>query len=276
MRPCSVRRLGTLPPLAGGASLTHDLTLLRGADGALFGSAGLHRVEVDVTWDMDDVPVRVSGTTSVMVTPAVDESHAAAAQAVLSSPDLLLTVALGGDHLDEGLAALRTALADKTLAPHYAVIEAKRFGRPFGKRKANPSASLNLLKGAAVMSPSEVQSVAAVACAPVGVRETVDMSQPVSISALVGRWERASVEGCARRYPMRLRYHLHGVYEAPDGAETGAIWHGGDYAVDDDTRLSMQTANDAMLRYVVVGFDGMRLTLEDDAGCRFEYVRQRE
>ena len=149
--------------LQPGASMTADMTLLRGAEGALFPAAGMYRVELDVTWAMAGLPVRVSAGAPVMVTPPVDASHGRAAMHVLSSPDLLLTLAIGGDHLEDGTEALRTAMADKTLAPHYAVIEAKRLGRAFFDRKADPKAAVAALSEDAVMSPSEARSVAEIA-----------------------------------------------------------------------------------------------------------------
>jgi len=38
--------------LKPGQSMTHDMTLLRGAEGALFPAPGLHQIDVDVTWEM--------------------------------------------------------------------------------------------------------------------------------------------------------------------------------------------------------------------------------
>lgn len=81
----------------------------------------------------------------------------------MSSPDLLLTLALGGDHLEDGVGALKTAMADATLAPHFAVVEAKRLGRRFGSRKADPKAALAAVGKQTVMSASEVRDVAEIA-----------------------------------------------------------------------------------------------------------------
>lgn len=145
------------------ASMTADMTLLRGAEGALFPAAGMYRVVVDVTWQMGGLPVRASAGAPVMVTPPVDEGHGRAAMQVLSSADLLLTLAIGGDHLEDGTEALKTAMADKTLAPHYAVIEAKRLGRSSAGRQADPKAAIAALSADAVMSPSEARSVAEIA-----------------------------------------------------------------------------------------------------------------
>lgn len=146
--------------LKPGASISADLTLLRGAEGALFPSPGLHSVDIDVAWEMDGMPVRVSARAPVMITPPVDESHAEAAVVTLTTPDLLLTLAIGGDHLEDGIGALYTAMSDKTLAPHFAVVEAKRHGRGFGKRAADSQKAIACISGDAVMSHSEVRHVA--------------------------------------------------------------------------------------------------------------------
>lgn len=149
--------------LKPGQSMSDDLTLLRGNDGALFPSSGLHVVEVDVVWEMDSMPVSVSAKTAVMITPAIDDSHAQAAIKTLTTPDLLLTLAIGGDHITEGKEALETAMQDKILAPHYAVTTAKNVGRRFGKRKADITAALLACSHKAVMSTSEARSIATIA-----------------------------------------------------------------------------------------------------------------
>ncbi len=159
--------------LKPGTSMTADMTLLRGAEGALFPAAGMYRVEVDVAWQMAGLPVRVSAGAPIMVTPPVDENHGTAAMHVLCSSDLLLTLAIGGDHLEAGTEALKTAMADKTLAPHYAVVEAKQRGRAFFGRKADPEAAMAALSEKTVMSPSEARSLAEIAreASPAGLKK---------------------------------------------------------------------------------------------------------
>jgi hypothetical protein len=145
--------------LKAGESFSADMTLIRGREGALFPGSGLHTIQIDVLWDVNGIPVKVSGSASVVVTPPLDQSHADAAQKTLSEPDLLLTVAIGGDHLEEGNAALDAAMADPTLAPHFAAIAAKRVGRRFGKRKAQPKKALEALGADPVVSADEARSV---------------------------------------------------------------------------------------------------------------------
>lgn len=136
--------------LAPGEKVRGALTLLRGGDGALFGSPGVHEISVEVSWDIGGVPVTVSGAATVMIGSPVDASHQAAAHAVLSTPDVHLVLALGGDHLPAGIAAIERALADKTLRPHFAFCEARRVGSRFMKRAANPKAAAHLLADAVV------------------------------------------------------------------------------------------------------------------------------
>ena len=80
-----------------------------------------------------------------MVTPPVDDAHAEAALKVLTTPDALLTLALGGDHLDEGIEAIQAALDNPVLRPHFAYIEAKRVGpavrRPQGRPQGGRGAA---------------------------------------------------------------------------------------------------------------------------------------
>lgn len=139
------------------ASVTNSVTILRGAEGALFPAPGAYRVFVDLEWSLGEAKIRLSGDAPVMVTPPVDESHAAAALRILTSPDALLTLVLGGDHLEEGTEAIRTALEDDVLAPHYAYIEAKRVGKRFGDRDADVDAAAKLLNEDIVMSAREAR-----------------------------------------------------------------------------------------------------------------------
>ena len=144
-----------LEQLDGGSEIHSDITLLRGRNGALFPAPGLHRIEISATWEIEGIPVRVTGSTAVMITPPIDESHSKASIAALMSPDLLLTLVFGGDHLTEGVQALEAVMADKTLAPHFAVIKAKRIGRRFGSRSANPKAAVECIVSNAVMTDRE-------------------------------------------------------------------------------------------------------------------------
>ncbi len=149
-----------LVTLAPGESVRDSLTLLRGPNGPLFPLAGVHKVTVEVHWDRDGAEAEVSGQADVMVTPAVDDAHARAAAAVLSTPDALLMLAIGGDHLVDGVAVVQAAVQNPVLAPHFAFIEAKRLARRFGKRKANLKAATDLIDEHTVMSPAEVKRAA--------------------------------------------------------------------------------------------------------------------
>lgn len=152
-----------LQMLQPGQSLRHSLTLLRGFQGALFPSPGIYQMQVDVTWEVNSYSIRASGETTVMVTPPVDEDHAKAAMQVLSTPDTLLTLAIGGDHLQDGIEAIQAALNNPVLRPHFAYIEAKRLAQRFGQRKADLSAVAQLIDDATIMSPAEIKRAAMLA-----------------------------------------------------------------------------------------------------------------
>ncbi|HSA81610.1 MAG TPA: hypothetical protein VLE23_12385 [Geminicoccaceae bacterium] len=138
-----------------GESIADSMTLMRGAEGALFGSPGVHEVKVEVHWDCDEMVARVAGSATVMVTAAVTAGHAAAAHKVLKTPDAHLVLAIGGDHLEEGIEAIEAALGEPVLRRHFAVIEAKRLAKRFGKRKPDMKAVAALVDDAAVMSGME-------------------------------------------------------------------------------------------------------------------------
>lgn len=150
--------------LEPGGRVESSMTLLRGAEGALFPSAGPFTVVVEVDWDLPGSgPVGIAGEGTVMVTPAENPAHADAALKVLSTPDALLTLVLGGDHLVDGVEAIRAGVDNPVLRPHFAVVEAKRIGERFGRREAQPQEAAKLLDENAVMSPSEVKSTAKIA-----------------------------------------------------------------------------------------------------------------
>jgi hypothetical protein len=149
-------------------SVTDSLTLLRGGQGALFPSAGVYTIQVEAHWETGGAEISAVGTTNVIVTPPVDDAHASAALKILSTPDTLLTVVLGGDHLTEGIEAIQQALSNPMLRPHYAYIEAKRLASRFGKRKPDQKAAVALLDDASVLSDSERKKAAKFSAAPKG------------------------------------------------------------------------------------------------------------
>ncbi|MEO6093906.1 MAG: hypothetical protein ABIT04_04025 [Novosphingobium sp.] len=164
----TVRRFSTLiacvedqsmRDLAPGERFAYDLTLLRGADGALFPQSGLYTVEVEVGWPVPPVRMCVAGSTTVFVTGARDASHAAAAHRALATPDLHLVLVIGGDHLQDGIGALAQTLDDDVLRPHYAAIEAKRRGATSApsKRRGDPRLAL---RTEMIMSASEAAKLA--------------------------------------------------------------------------------------------------------------------
>jgi hypothetical protein len=114
-----------------------------------------------VSWPLADMLVsRVSGEATVIVTAAVNAAHADAARQVLGTPDTLLTLALGGDHLPEGIAAIDAALHDDVLRPHFAYVEAKRMAGRFFTRQPDLARAAELIDRTTVMSPAEVRKAA--------------------------------------------------------------------------------------------------------------------
>jgi hypothetical protein len=146
-----------------GKSIEGSITVLRGGQGALFPSPGRYQVRVDARWDAAGVMYSVNGAADVMVTASVDDAHAVAALRVLSTPDALLTLVMGGDHCKDGVAAIQAALKNPVLKPHYAHIEAKRLGERFGKRKSDWKSAAALLDDSTVMSQAEIRRAAELA-----------------------------------------------------------------------------------------------------------------
>jgi hypothetical protein len=173
--------LGVLAP---GESVAGSLTLLRGGEGALFPSSGMHTVEVTVTWHVAGIGRTVQGRTGVMVTPVADDAHARAAARLLSTPDVHLALVLGGDHLEEGIAALQTALDNPVLRPHYAYVEFKRRAQRFGRRR--PEVDVDLIDDSTVMSQAEMSKLDRIA------KDAVAVGQDAAASKLKGKVKRVA------------------------------------------------------------------------------------
>jgi hypothetical protein len=118
----------TVGLLGPGESVGDSITLLRGAQGALFPLAGPYRIIVAVHWDTGGVEALATGVSDVMVTPR-STKRTLRQHSRSSRLPTLLTLVLGGDHLDDGIEAIQVALANPVLRPHYAYIEAKRLKR---------------------------------------------------------------------------------------------------------------------------------------------------
>lgn len=134
--------------LEANASITGSMTLLRGAEGALFPSSGVSEILVKASWDVGDnsAQAMVTGRTNVFITNANEPQHAAAAHKILTTPDAHVVLVLGGDHLKEGIEAIQQAVEDPTLGPHYAAVEAKRLAQPFRDRDADCGPAERLLE----------------------------------------------------------------------------------------------------------------------------------
>jgi hypothetical protein len=146
--------------LLPGKSIAHDITLLWGETTPLFPTTGIYCVEVVVHWQDGPLPRFVRARTQLMVTPPRNDDHARAALRVLTTPDILMSIAVTGDHLETGNAALGAALGNPVLRPHFAVFEAKRIGHRFRHRRPRPAAALGLVRSQTVMSSSEMRRVA--------------------------------------------------------------------------------------------------------------------
>jgi hypothetical protein len=184
-----------LAELDAGEPVTSSLTLLRGPEGALFPMAGPYTIRVEAEWDIDGVPLRVAGTGSVMVTPPVDAEHAEAALRVMSTPDTLLTLALGGDHLPEGVEAVEAALDSAVLRPHFAYIEAKRVATRFFDRSPDLGRAAELLDESTVMSAAEVDKASRIVAAA---KERGDEPPAELVDVLRGKADETGADAARR------------------------------------------------------------------------------
>ncbi len=145
--------------LEPGGKRKHSVTLIWGTGGPLFPQPGFYRVALDFGWFRDGIRILASGTTSVMVSAPENPGHAEAAHKVLSTPDTLLALTLGGDHRKEGAEAISAAVADPVLRPHYGLVEAKRVGRRFHERGPSLTETAGLLDDRTLMTRAEVKRI---------------------------------------------------------------------------------------------------------------------
>jgi hypothetical protein len=154
---CLERETDELADLKPKAKREGSLTLLRGGDGALFPLPGVHVVSVSISWATAGAPLcAVRSSTTVMVTPPLSASHAAAAHKLLVTPSTHLVLILGGDHLKDGVKAIKQALDDEVLRPHYAGVEAKRKAAAHFGQKGDCQGAEELIRcKGCVLSPAE-------------------------------------------------------------------------------------------------------------------------
>jgi len=143
-------------------SISNSATLLRGGKGSLFPIPGVYNIEFKISGQVDGLKKRIVGSTNVMVTPPFNEEHAKAAYKIISEPDSLLVLVMGGDHLKEGIEAIKTGLENPVLRPHYSYIEAKRLSKKFGSRKPNLKAATKLIDKKTIMSAMEIKKMASI------------------------------------------------------------------------------------------------------------------
>jgi hypothetical protein len=143
--------------LAPDESRTYTMTLLRGAQKALFPMVGDHQVRIRATWQRNGEPVFLETRTKVRVTAPVDDDHLATALKVLSTPDALFSLVIAGDHLIEGNRAIEAAVNNPILGPHFSIINAKRW--LVGPREIDPEKACDFIHKHVIMSFDEIESI---------------------------------------------------------------------------------------------------------------------
>jgi len=108
----------------------HSLTLLHGEDGPLFPMPGLYWIRIE--WDgllqieLDGLPqgesLRLQDRCPVLVQDANDEDHALAALDILSNPETLSVLAIGGSRFQAEDSINHTIKTSDVLRPHYQFI----------------------------------------------------------------------------------------------------------------------------------------------------------
>jgi predicted Zn-dependent protease len=141
--------------LKSGEKRLSSLTLLRGAQGALFPNAGFYDISVDIHWHDKETEGFATATTRVHIKSSESVEQAKIVQKLLITPDLLLTLVFGGDYLRSGVSALKKALAQPALRTHFAFLEARRLAQKKRNRVVNLKKAAQLIAENPVMSLCE-------------------------------------------------------------------------------------------------------------------------
>jgi hypothetical protein len=144
----------------GETSETGSLTLLRGAQGALFPVDGEYRIVVTATWEQSETSFLVEGVATVHVSPAGDDVHRALARSLLDSPDALLNLALGIRVPEDSTHVIHAACHHPVLKPHFAVILAKQKATPHFKEAVDVKAACKWIDETTVLSGAEIWRLA--------------------------------------------------------------------------------------------------------------------
>jgi predicted Zn-dependent protease len=144
-----------LSVLRSGEKRSGSLTLLRGPQGSLFPNAGFYDISIEIHWENGEIHGFSTANAQVWVSAAENEEHAKVAKKLLATPDLLLTLVFGGDHLPKGVAALKLALRTSVLRPHFAFAEARRLCQKRDKHATNLKQAAALIAEKPVMSLGE-------------------------------------------------------------------------------------------------------------------------
>jgi predicted Zn-dependent protease len=144
-----------LAVLPSGEKRLSSLTLLRGAQGSLFPKAGFYDISVDIHWHDKETEGFATATTRVHVQASEMLEATKVVEKLLTTPDLLLTLVFGGDHLRAGVSVLKKALAQPALRTHFAFLEARRLAQKKKNRLVNLKKAAQLIAENPVMSLSE-------------------------------------------------------------------------------------------------------------------------
>jgi hypothetical protein len=145
----------------GATSETGSMTLLRGAQGALFPVDGDYRIVVTVSWAQNETSFFVEGEATMHVSPAVDDVHRALARGLLDSPDALLNLALGLRIPEKEPAhVIKAACQHAVLRPHFAVIMAKQEATPYFTEHEDLDAACRWIDETTVLSGAEIKRLA--------------------------------------------------------------------------------------------------------------------
>ena len=98
-------------------------------------------------------------------------------------------------------------------------------------------------------------------------------SMSADANRMIGSWRKVGSPACAASYPAVVNFEGNGLYRGePEPPAQFTTWDVGTWRMEEAGRVSISTANDAVVEYSLDA-SADELSFTDPDGCRFTYRR---
>ncbi len=133
--------------LQPGDSIYQYYTLLYGNNKALFPEPGKYKIEITTKFRLKGGPqITLNRIVSVEIIQPLNLEQERITKKILKTPALAQLLVFGGDHLQNEILFLQEILNNDVLGPHFAIIEARRWGNRFFERPKNYDEACTVMK----------------------------------------------------------------------------------------------------------------------------------